>query len=537
MRSRGQPFATALRMARKRRRVTKNVALAALLTLTALVVLCQLGLFTGGNRDEVARGDSLASQTPETRDPSAGPPREEEGRRTSPYQEVDDLDVFTPRPQEGFLSFEAYLDCLAERLSLDLAKRAEMPFPSDNASRAMTIPYLVQPVSIELADVKHFMCSMRAPIRHITYVMDGNAPEMRLFLEAVNAIVAGWTSRLRVQFFPVVVGTPGAVNAGLRHAMSHFGHDEVPFVFVSKPIVRVPAVTMAGLVGSVYNLTSYDKERILQLEREVAAEAKALRQRARPRVLRTGPDGALVGGGNGLLSTSALLPQRVRDLPVDQQREEFADHYAFFYFNVDQGPGSQVSFFVSRLAVLVGGYVDENYYPGGFEDSDLRWRYHQLGFTSFRAAFDAPRATFYDDLLVNFNMNREERDRDDGDGGAPASRWGRATKAKLSPQAELLKQQMRDAFGDGYAFSYAMWKWRVSDPVTLSEEDSPFPPYDDVNPEKPEGAPGMPVDAWVLDTRRQQTIRRKLSKAPIADRKALLYDATLPQKTDFLRSP
>lgn len=462
---------------------------------------------------------------------------------TGPYKAIDDLDVLPPRPWESFIPFSEFLQCLAVRLHLDWESKRELPFP-DSANE--TVPFLVQPVSVEIADTKQFMCSLRAPIRHVTYVMSGRAPEMRVFLEAVNSFFSGWTSRVQVHYLPFNLGRARAVNTGLRDAISSFGYDEVPFIFVSTPLVRIPPETMTSLVTDINDFITYDKAAIEKLEKEVAAEAEANAKLPHPLLLRTGPEGVSVASEKGLLSTSALLPERIRQMPVEKQMEAFIDHYAFFYFNTGYGPGNHHSFFVSRLAVLVGGYLDENHFHEFFSDNDIRWRYRQLGFASHRVAFDKASVTFYDDDFLEYKDRNEDVQFVTGTlqnqaelekNGVLARVLQPKARPTLSPDAKTYKRFHKEALGDGICLAYYMWKWGVPDIRNFQDEFAPRPVYDSVNRGRPAGARTMPVDAWVLDKQRESAYLTKLAARHVVEHAHLSFQTSLLEQLDFLRSP
>ncbi|EKG02525.1 beta galactofuranosyl glycosyltransferase, putative, partial [Trypanosoma cruzi] len=78
------------------------------------------------------------------------------------------------------------------------------------------------------------------------------------------------------------------------------------------------------------------------------------------------------------LSTSALLPDRIRYASLKEREKAFSKHYGHFcaYYK----SSCFASVMLTRLAISTVGYFDENFYPAYVEDVDYSLRLRLLGF-------------------------------------------------------------------------------------------------------------------------------------------------------------
>jgi glycosyltransferase involved in cell wall biosynthesis len=284
------------------------------------------------------------------------------------YAEADVLDIYPPRPGESFISFHRYLRCLDKRLNVDHRTRTERPFTNVNA----TMPYLVLPVTVEQGDMKALMCNMSVQVRHIMYVQNGGVGSMTAFLDRVQEAFA-FTSRLKLPRLPHNYGYSVALNVAMRDALS-MPFDEVPFLMMANNDVRIPGGMLEDGLPQMYAHSLAGRARVAELEAEVATEPNEYTpERFREVPLRS-------TDGRHVLVTSRLLPDRIRYQTKEQRRTAFADYYGALYIDHND----QTAFWgLTRLAMEVTGYFDENCYPAYYEDVDYLRRSKLLGFKSY----------------------------------------------------------------------------------------------------------------------------------------------------------
>jgi glycosyltransferase involved in cell wall biosynthesis len=287
------------------------------------------------------------------------------------YAEADVLDIYPPRPGESFISFHRYLRCLDKRLNVDHRTRTEHPFTNVNA----TMPYLVLPVTVEQGDMKALMCNMSVQVRHIMYVQNGGVGSMTAFLDRVQEAFA-FTSRLKLPRLPHNYGYSVALNVAMRDALS-MPFDEVPFLMMANNDVRIPGGMLEDGLPQMYAHSLAGRARVAELEAEVATEPNEYTpERFREVPLRS-------TDGRHVLVTSRLLPDRIRYQTKEQRRTAFADYYGALYIDHND----QTAFWgLTRLAMEVTGYFDENCYPAYYEDTDYLRRLWLLGFKSLQVA-------------------------------------------------------------------------------------------------------------------------------------------------------
>nr|ACS87818.1 putative galactofuranosyltransferase [Angomonas deanei] len=272
------------------------------------------------------------------------------------------------RPGEPYISFDAYLDCLAQRLNVDRHTKQELPFAQWNT----TMPYLVVPVTVEQGDMKALACNMSVAVRHLTYVQNGGVGSMTAFLDGVAAAFA-FTRRLKVVRMPHNFGYSVALNVAMRDALS-MPFEEVPFLMMGNNDVRFPAGMLEAGMPQMYAQSLAGRARVAELEAEVATEPNEhTPPRFRDVPLRS-------TDGRHVLVTSRLLPDRIRYMSKDERRNAFKDFAGPLY--VDHNV--ETAFWgLTRLAMEVTGYFDENCYPAYYEDTDYVRRMWLLGFQSF----------------------------------------------------------------------------------------------------------------------------------------------------------
>ncbi|KAG5488312.1 hypothetical protein GH5_08568 [Leishmania sp. Ghana 2012 LV757] len=259
----------------------------------------------------------------------------------------------------------SYLDCLAARINVDRHTGTERPFPDDDIS----VPYMVLPVTIEEKLMMSLMCNLTVHIRHIVYVQNGAVPSMTAFLGAVTAAL-NFTQRVRVMHKPGNFGYAAALNMAARDFLK-LPFDEAPFFLMANNDVLLPGGMMEKALPLFYNASRAGRGMLDELEAEVAAEPNEhTPQHFRDVPLRS-------TDGRHVLVTSRLLPDRIRYQPLQQRRTAFAGFYGELYPDTTD----QTAFWaVTRLALEVAGFFDENCYPAYFEDTDLIRRFWLLGF-------------------------------------------------------------------------------------------------------------------------------------------------------------
>ncbi|CCW64105.1 unnamed protein product [Phytomonas sp. EM1] len=422
---------------------------------------------------------------------------------------IDSYDVLPLREGESFISFKEFVACLGARLHLDVANRRELPFPPEDQSRS--IPFMITTLSLGFHDAKQSVCQHSVSIRHLLYVNHGDIPEVRLGMEGLQLVFQGWTRRLLIRHHPETLGLAAALNVGLREALA-LPPREVPFVHVWESGARLSSAALRTSLERMHGLTRGDEGCIHRLQAEVdAGEGRragdGVRLRASPSpasfLVHTPPEGIVLERGWAKLSTSALCPGGVLDDHYAAAKALFRDHHALV---ISDSTTPTASFFISRLAMLVVGYFDENTFPGGFELQDYCWRAKILGFgvTTLDELKIVKR--FYDDV-ESFIIDGDAAMGVFGKGDGRSSSLN--PKPELSPQARAFLMMMRKTFTRGVFSAYMMWKWQVQQPVDLQNADPPGLPYD--GERFPDGLAHVRVDSWLLDWRRVVHIKRYLS--------------------------
>ncbi|PWV04885.1 putative beta galactofuranosyl glycosyltransferase [Trypanosoma cruzi] len=120
-------------------------------------------------------------------------------------------------------------------------------------------------------------------------------------------------------------------------------------------------------------MTRHDAARMDELAAEVANEPSEYSPVLRRglRVLRSTVD-------DSRLSTSALLPDRIRYASARERETMFSKHYGHFCAYYKSSCFTFVM--LTRLAIGTVGYFDENFYPAYVEDVDYSLRLRLLGF-------------------------------------------------------------------------------------------------------------------------------------------------------------
>ncbi|KAL7707979.1 beta galactofuranosyl glycosyle transferase [Lotmaria passim] len=312
-----------------------------------------------------ANASSLFDDEPEITKPAAV----RNSNKTAPSDRTLYFDENLTRFGERYISLEDFFDCLDARLNVDHRTKTERAFTNAN----VTIPYLVLPVTVEQGDMKALMCNLTVQIRHLMYVQNGGVGSMTAFLDHVQAAFA-FTSRLKLPRMPQNYGYSVALNVAMRDALS-LPFDEVPFLMMANNDVRIPGGMLEAGLPQMYVHSLAGRARVAELEAEVATEPNEYTPvRFRDVPLRS-------TDGRHLLVTSRLLPDRIRYQSKAERRTAFADYYGALHPDASD----QTAFWgLSRLAMEVTGYFDENCYPAYYEDTDYLRRMWLLGFMSLR---------------------------------------------------------------------------------------------------------------------------------------------------------
>ncbi|ESL05224.1 beta galactofuranosyl glycosyltransferase [Trypanosoma rangeli SC58] len=342
-----------------------------------------------------------------------------------------------------------HMMCVGERLLVD-AKTGKL----GDASGKNVIPLMVVPLMLDLGEFKNMMCNISAPIRRLLLVQNGEEAELQLYLQELEKIY-GWTGRLIVKRHPENIGYSGAANIGLRLALS-LSREEAPFVFVTNSDVTFSPEIFPNLLNDTYTMTKHDAARMDELAAEVANEPNehSRGSRRKMKVLRSTPK-------DNLLSTSALLPDRVRYAPPDVRGKEFSQHYGCFCVN-DHG-ACFTSVMLTRLAISTVGYFDENFYPAYFEDVEYGFRLKLLGFKERHIKY----GTFVHQTSLNVRLS-----------------------AKLKTKEAIWFRRVRPL---GATYKYALAKWGRTG-MCCGGYEEPF-----------NGT--IPVDVWVKDAARIRRIQ------------------------------
>ncbi|PWU94853.1 putative beta galactofuranosyl glycosyltransferase [Trypanosoma cruzi] len=161
------------------------------------------------------------------------------------------------------------------------------------------------------------------------------------------------------------------------------------------------------------------------------------------------------------LSTSALLPDRIRYASVKEREKAFSKHYGHFCAYYKSSCFGSVM--LTRLAISTVGYFGENFYPAYVEDVDHSLRLRLLGFQERNV------------LCGKFVHRGSSSIRSSNEMELPDALWYRRVKSLMTNQP------------------YAMMKWNR--PRACSGRYKG--PYDGM----------VPLDVWVKDEARIQRIR------------------------------
>lgn len=420
---------------------------------------------------------------------------------------LDALDPLPPRDGEPKVLFSGLIECIAERLHIDLASRADVPFDENTAD--ITIPFLILPVRVELRDLKTLLCNLNVPIRRLYIAQIGGVPQTTMFLGAIARTFA-FTHRLFLKRVSERASYAAALNAGLQEALS-LPFDEVPFVHISNCDVRYPESLLHELLPVAYMETTKDEAVIKDLQVEVSREPNAhTPEHFRAHLLRKPYENANKHDPQLSLVTSAALPDRIRYLPQAELAKQFAGHIATFYMTEDGGPQA---YLLSRLAVEAAGYFDENFYPGFLEDCDLRWRLNLLGFAEQLLPSHLPMVKVYGDGVFS-HVPKADQNAGGGHDGAT-----------LPPEAVKEADRMKTAFQSGFSLRYAVFKWGVQSETEFSARQAGNLPYRGLPAETQ-----LPLDAWVFDATRAVAIDMVLrGESPAAD--DVVYHADVIQNS------
>ncbi|ESS61598.1 beta galactofuranosyl glycosyltransferase [Trypanosoma cruzi Dm28c] len=230
---------------------------------------------------------------------------------------------------------------------------------------------MVVPLMLDLMDFRRMMCNISVPIRLLVLVQNGREAMLSLCLQELERVY-GWSGRLVVSRHPENIGYSAAANIGSRLALS-LPREEVPFVFVTNSDVIFSPDLLPNLLRDVHEMTRHDAARMDELAAELVngpSEYSPVLRRGL-KVLRSTVD-------DNRLSTSALLPDRIRYASAREREKAFSKHYGHFcaYYK----SSCFTSVMLTRLAISTVGYFDENFYPAYVEDVEYSLRLRLLGF-------------------------------------------------------------------------------------------------------------------------------------------------------------
>ncbi|KAG5466934.1 hypothetical protein LSCM1_01117 [Leishmania martiniquensis] len=288
------------------------------------------------------------------------------------FAHLDRLDPLPPRPNETFITFGQFIDCLGERLRVRHREEEELPIADDE----VFFPYMVIPVTFEIRELKAFVCNVSIPFKHLMIVQNWDIGSMSEFLGATRQIFS-FTSRLEIRHFPRNRGYAGALNLAMRDAMT-FSFDEVPFFFMSNTDVRFSPGLLETSLPRIHAGALGGHALLEQFKSEVASEPNEYTPEAfRGVPLRSTDD-------QHLLVSSPSLPDRVRYMDQAQREQVFRDVDGYYYLDQQQ---QTAVWGLSRLAMETVGFFDENCFPAYHEDTDLLLR---LGLIGLRAVYVEP---------------------------------------------------------------------------------------------------------------------------------------------------
>ncbi|KPI87822.1 beta-galactofuranosyltransferase-like protein (LPG1R) [Leptomonas seymouri] len=329
---------------------------------------------------------------------------------------------------------------------------------SDGVPSRTIIPFVVIPLTLEWEEFRRFMCRVNAHARYLYIVQNGNVEEMTRVLHQLRAAVP--SERLIITHHTENIGYAAAVNEGYRVALTK-SYDEVPFIGVFNCDVYFEKNFFRRYVPDIYSIVAPDAERIRALEEEKRIEEEEARATG-VTTLR-----AAAAGIPGL-SLAPLLPDRMRYASLEARQREFRQHVGMFHYHYQ----CMCAFLVSRLALLAGGFLDENCYPAYFEDYDWKLRMSALGFRTFIGPSERY-GGFYHGVGGNIRVIKEGSDRRSLSYDLEAARVSRMLVAKP---------------GVDYGESKWMWHREALIPMSLT----PFPTVGFV----------VPPDVWILDRKR-----------------------------------
>ncbi|PWU83860.1 putative beta galactofuranosyl glycosyltransferase [Trypanosoma cruzi] len=215
-------------------------------------------------------------------------------------------------------------------------------------------------------------------------------------------------------------------------------------------------VLFPNLLRDVHEMTRHDAACMDELAAEVANEPSEYSP-----VLRRGLRVLRSTVNDSRLSTSALLPDRIRYASVKERAKMFSKYYGHFcaYYK----SSCFVSVMLTRLAISTVGYFDESFYPAYVEDVDYSLRLRLLGFQERNVSY----GKFVHRSKYNIRLSNKLE--------LPDALWYRRVNSLSANDA------------------YAMMKW--DRPRACSGRCKE--PYDGM----------VPADVWVKDEARIQRIR------------------------------
>ncbi|KPI89304.1 beta galactofuranosyl transferase [Leptomonas seymouri] len=385
-----------------------------------------------------------------------------------------DTFVDAPRKGETFISDEGFFACVRARLS----------HSSEDPGR---IPFFLAPVTMDYQDLKQLFCNITVPITYIMLINNGEFKPLRDLLERLEKKLPTYMNKnLFIIHHPENIGYAAAVNEGLRRVLT-YPVKEVPWVFITNMDVRFGGTLISEFVQNVNEKTDDQKEWIARLNREVAKEAVNLINVTDPRFTYRSSQSPIV--------TAPSLPHRIRVMPYSEMRTQFAGIYGMFFPNSEP---HMATFALSRLTLETVGFFDENYYPAYGEDHDYVWRMHALGFLDFLS----PKGRYVHFHCANLEVNAEVLTR------------GVAKYTAYTAQSLKFHRMNHQP----YRLYYRKVKW-FPDSRLLEPEDGPersLLPF----------RGSIPVDLWVLDPNRRESIRL-VGEGKLCRRHYRYYDMNL----------
>ncbi|AIN98867.1 beta galactofuranosyl transferase [Leishmania panamensis] len=360
--------------------------------------------------------------------------------------------VDASRQGETFISDNEFFQCVAARLSY----REDHP---------MRIPYVLLPVTMDYQDIKQLFCNITIPMTYIMFINNGEFRPLRSLLDRLaQALSTHVDKNLFIIHHPENTGYASAVNEGLRHALT-FSVAEVPWIFVTNADVRFAPGLITEFVSQTREKTSNQTERIRHLDEEVAAESTTLKNV---------PDARFAFRSSTLpIITASSLPYRIRTMPPEEMKKQFADTYGIFYMDCKE---FMATFALPRLTIATVGFFDENYYPIYGEDHDYVWRMAALGYKPY---FSKPGEFVH---YVNANVQA---------GGAARQRGVFKNTAYITQSLKFGRMSKQV-----FRHHYRHIKWFPDSKVLGSSTGRTPLPF----------RGSIPLDMWVLDTERRRYI-------------------------------